>query len=273
MGRTSAAPAAPNQAALPLADPLIAAARERLAGELASLPSWGSPAFWARVRHDADTEADPLARGTLAALVAEATRREDATAARALFTALLEEIEAGSQRWAARIAAQTAGARGLTDGGALRDDLCQELALRLWRRLAVSPSEGWWLFFERALEFERRHTATAYMTRNGFWPRVQVGQTMPPARLDALLQREAWPEPPDARAELAHTAAELADLAAAVAQLPERERIAVVLRFWRHAPEAEIAQTLGCAERTVRNLLRRAYARLRAAYTKEEATS
>jgi DNA-directed RNA polymerase specialized sigma24 family protein len=52
---------------------------------------------------------------------------------------------------------------------------------------------------------------------------------------------------------------------------PARERIAIVLRFWQHAPEAEIAEVLGCTERIVRNLLRRAYARLRASYAKDEA--
>jgi RNA polymerase sigma factor (sigma-70 family) len=117
------------------------------------------------------------------------------------------------------------------------------------------------------------------MARNGYWPRARAERAeqqrrMPPitlARLEALMARDALAEPPDARAEMAHAAADLADLAAAVDCLPERERIAVVLRFWQRAPEAEIALVLGCTERTVRNLLRRAYARLRISYTKGDA--
>ena len=50
-------------------------------------------------------------------------------------------------------------------------------------------------------------------------------------------------------------------------RLPDRERQAVVLRFWYDASETEIAEALGgVTTRTVRNILTRAYARLRGGY-------
>ena len=70
------------------------------------------------------------------------------------------------------------------------------------------------------------------------------------------------------------TRAELADLRTLVERLPERERVAVVLRFWAGAGEDTIAQALGgVTARTVRNTLKRAYARLRAWYVGGDTTA
>jgi RNA polymerase sigma-70 factor (sigma-E family) len=50
---------------------------------------------------------------------------------------------------------------------------------------------------------------------------------------------------------------------AALACLPDRQRKAVVLRFYEDLPEAEIALVLGCRPGTVKSLLSRALFRLR----------
>lgn len=49
----------------------------------------------------------------------------------------------------------------------------------------------------------------------------------------------------------------------AVRKLPERQRAAIVLRFYEDLSEAEIARTLGVAPGTVKSLLHRATAELR----------
>ena len=49
----------------------------------------------------------------------------------------------------------------------------------------------------------------------------------------------------------------------ALATLTERQRAAVVLRFWCDLPDAEIATALGCREPTVRTSVHRALAKLR----------
>jgi RNA polymerase sigma-70 factor (sigma-E family) len=50
---------------------------------------------------------------------------------------------------------------------------------------------------------------------------------------------------------------------AALVRLPERQRTAVVLRYWGDWPEAEIATALGCRPGTVKSLLSRALNELR----------
>ena len=45
-------------------------------------------------------------------------------------------------------------------------------------------------------------------------------------------------------------------------RLPERQRAAVVLRFYEDRPDDEIAALLGCRPATVRSLIHRALARL-----------
>lgn len=51
----------------------------------------------------------------------------------------------------------------------------------------------------------------------------------------------------------------------ALADLPVRQRAALVLRYYEDRPEAEIAEILGCRPATVRSLVRRGLAALRKA--------
>ena len=48
-----------------------------------------------------------------------------------------------------------------------------------------------------------------------------------------------------------------------LATLPERQRAALVLRFYADLPGNEIATILGCREGTVKSLIHRGLARLR----------
>jgi RNA polymerase sigma factor (sigma-70 family) len=45
--------------------------------------------------------------------------------------------------------------------------------------------------------------------------------------------------------------------------LPQRQRAAIVLRFYEDLPDARIADILGCREATVRTAIHRGLARLR----------
>ena len=53
------------------------------------------------------------------------------------------------------------------------------------------------------------------------------------------------------------------ELADAIGRLPERQRTAVVLRYYADLPEAEIADALGCGIPAVKSLLHRALGTLR----------
>lgn len=256
---------APTSGASPSAGELVALARRRLATELAELPEWKSAALWQRLRTD-DPERS-VSLGVLAHYVRRAVVADDAVASRELFTLLIERIERRNLRWAVQVVEGTAMLWGSAD--AARDDLLQELALYLWQRMRRGE-EQWELFFPRVLVFAQRHVAAAYMQKRGLWPRAGVRRSARiSARalesLSALASEDAASEPLDEVNPLA--AAELADLRLLVLNLPLPERVAVVLRFWQGASEAEIARALGgVTTRTVRNVLRRAYIRLRAAY-------
>ena len=90
-------------------------------------------------------------------------------------------------------------------------------------------------------------------------------------------------EPYDGTAELADDNAaqalrevdDRAEFRWALAQLPARQRAALVLRYWSDLPVAEVADILGCTEGTVTSTASRASARLAEilAHTKPSATS
>jgi len=73
-----------------------------------------------------------------------------------------------------------------------------------------------------------------------------------------------------ARLERAHTASDTDSVAPpqeplldALATLNQRQRIAIVLRYYEDLPEADIAHALGCRPGTVKSLLHRGLAQLR----------
>jgi len=49
----------------------------------------------------------------------------------------------------------------------------------------------------------------------------------------------------------------------ALATLPRRQRVVIVLRYWEDLPEAEVAEILGCSRGTVKSTASRGMARLR----------
>lgn len=255
--------------------------RARLDAELATLLPLNSSELRALAR--VESPPDGVARlsaGTLVALLRRAAAGGDLKLAQELFVSLLERTEACNRRWAARVVAHTPSLRSMVQGRAsVREDLKQELTLHLWQRLARERDPAWELFFARALAFAQRRVARSYMERNGYW--AASGASQHPERLPALMlsqlatydegdavpaeERLAAREP--SAEEQSLTLADLADLRELVGRLPARERLAVVMRFWLGAREREIAAALGVTTRTVRNLLGRAYARLRRDYT------
>jgi RNA polymerase sigma-70 factor (ECF subfamily) len=71
-------------------------------------------------------------------------------------------------------------------------------------------------------------------------------------------------------ADLADTVVDRASIARGIAQLPDRQRIAVVLRFLADLPIADVATAMGCAQGTVKSTLHSALARLRVSLTDSE---
>jgi DNA-directed RNA polymerase specialized sigma24 family protein len=253
-----------------------ALARARLAAELAQLPPWKSAVLWERLRA---AEPAAVSLGAHVGFLRLAVRQRDLPAAQELFVILLERIERMNRRWAARIVTLAPARRG-AGASPSGEDLRQELTLHLWQQIALRADEAWELYFASALAYAQRHAATAYMERNGFWAAASSatpmrGPALLLSRLAAYRAEDGANGDPPMEALLADprdplTAADLADLRDLVDALPRRERDAVVSRFWIGASERDIALALCVTTRTVRNLLARAYARLRAAYAPDE---
>ena len=190
--------------------------------------------------------------------------------AQTLFLALTRRIEGLTRQWIRRTVLSAGLALSPDEWREHASDLAQEQTLRLWDTITRGEDEAWELFFGRALAFAQSHIADAWLRR--VRPRAG-GRVIAPVALSRLL--DSGDEPgggeytlvslPGGADPLSH--AELADLRELVGRLPERERVAVVLRFWAGAGEDTIAEALGgVTTRTVRNTLTRAYARLRSWY-------
>ncbi len=257
---------------LPTAETLVALAQRRLDAELRALPLPGSPAWRAALL--AETGAGSVSFGALAHGIRVAARVGRMGEARDLFVALLRRIDGLNRRWVASALWSLPISTGERHERA--QDLVQDLTLLLWEQIGQRDDDAWELFFQRALAFAQSHVATTYLRRQGLRPDLRVRQ--PERGLAIVFSRladEAGDESeavgPDVSETAAFTRAELADLRALVARLPARERLAVVMRFWQQASEAEIALALGgVTTRAVRYTLSRAYGRLRAWYAGDE---
>jgi len=248
---------------------LVALARARLAEELRALALLDPSELSVRLlKIEPDTN---VSRGALVYYIRLAVDEDRQADAQALFVALTRRVEGLTRQWIRR----TVLSAGLTlapdEWREQASDLAQEQTLRLWDAIACGADEAWELFFGRALAFAQGHIAEAWLRR--IRPRAGGRPLIPPVALSRLLDASGEPDgveftlvsEPGGRDLL--SLADLADLREMVTRLPERERVAVVLRFWADADEDTIAEALGgITTRAVRYTLKRAYKRLRAWY-------
>lgn len=131
----------------------------------------------------------------------------------------------------------------LTGDAALAQDLVQEAFIRLGGRF---------LHLRRPDAFEAYLRRTVVNLVRMHFRRRRVER--------AWLQREAaLPREPSSHPDLG----ERAELREALLRLPERQRTAVVLRFYLDLSERQTAAVLGCRPGTAASLVSRALARLR----------
>jgi RNA polymerase sigma-70 factor (sigma-E family) len=149
----------------------------------------------------------------------------------------------------ARLAALARYAAVLTGDRALAEDVVQEVMIRAYGR--------WQQIDEMAQPdaYLRRMIVNEYLSWRRRWARV-VPQA--DAGADQLL--------PDFTQSHADRQAVRSELA----RLPRRQRAVLVLRYYEHLTDAEIAEVLDCPQGTVRSLASRALATLRVDARKQQ---
>ena len=129
----------------------------------------------------------------------------------------------------------------LTGDAALADDLVQEAFVRLAGRFVDWRREDAFEAYLRRTIVNLARTRARRMQRERERHEQQVAAPVPP--------------PPDV--------ADLIAVRDSLMRLTERQRAAVVLRYYEDLPEAEIADLIGCRPGTVKSLLSRAMDTLR----------
>jgi RNA polymerase sigma-70 factor (sigma-E family) len=125
----------------------------------------------------------------------------------------------------------------------LAEDVAQEALLRVcvhWATVARADAPDRWLY------------RVAFNLAKSHWRRRKVAR-----RIEARTRRSASSPVDDA------DAADAVAVRLAVSALPERQRQAVVLRYYVDLSVGEVAQFMGCPEGTVKTLTSRAIATLR----------
>jgi RNA polymerase sigma-70 factor (sigma-E family) len=145
----------------------------------------------------------------------------------------------------ARLAALLRYAVMLTGDPHVAQDLVQETMVRVqlnWRRVARADMPD---------RYVRRMLTNQYVDwRRGSWMRR------------VLLRAE--PDDAPAPTDHAEASADRDVVWSWLARLPRRQRAALVLRYYEDLSDADIAEVLGCAVGTVRSMISRALATLRA---------
>ncbi|MDT0322650.1 SigE family RNA polymerase sigma factor [Streptomyces millisiae] len=134
-------------------------------------------------------------------------------------------------------------ARLLTGGDRHRaEDLVQESLVKLWFAWPRVADEAPEAYVRKVMA-----RAAARSARRRWWGERPVAQL---------------PEPP-AAGDVSATVSERSRLEAALAQLPPKQRAAVVLRYYQDLSEGQVAGVLGCPVGTARSHVARGVARLR----------
>lgn len=139
---------------------------------------------------------------------------------------------------------------------ALAEELAQEVFLRVYRaRKSYKPSARFTTWLYRIAT-----NVGLNALRDGRMRRMET----PMETTEGTLSPAAVLAHPVANAEQAMLEAErLAEIRRAIEELPEKQRLAVLMHKYQEMDYAEIAEVLGCSESALKSLLFRAYETLR----------
>lgn len=137
----------------------------------------------------------------------------------------------------------------LTRDRSAAEELLQDVLVALypqWRRVLAADS---------ALAYVRRSVINRYLNQR----RRRSGSELPLAEVPGIVGRTE-----SGRADFTAGLADRDQLRRALATLPERQRAAVVLRYFYDYSDQQTADAMGCRIGTVRSLIHRALTGLRA---------
>jgi DNA-directed RNA polymerase specialized sigma24 family protein len=237
--------------------------RIHLARLFATLPSYGSPAYW-RVLEEPDTHfALPLE--VLVKCIRASVAYRDKVGQKRIFEILFRRIATSNARWVHNVLrtshlslnAQTLLAHDLYA------DICECVI-----RAVIDPTRLFWEEnFSHCLSYERKRVYQKFMQREERWyndSNQSRKHTSHPS-LDGIDQFEAgigrktrtWMVE-DEVARQALLAVEQSDIPGLVIGLPDKLKAVVLLIFWEDRTEKDTAKILRITDRTVRNRLKRA---------------
>ncbi len=160
-----------------------------------------------------------------------------------------ERIEGGrfGELYARHAGSATKLAYLLTGDRALAEDLVQEAFIRL---------AGRFLHIRNAAAFDGYLRRTVVNLANSHFRRRKSER--------ATLERHARMEPSEGSSGTEHAADDRDTIRRALLGLPVRQRTAIVLRFYEDLSEGQTAEVMRCAQGTVKSLVSRGMATLRA---------
>lgn len=236
-----------------------------------ALPVYASQDFWGALE-DAEHPLEVLVRFTRSAV-----RTGDIAGRNRLLALIIERVQSYNEAWARRVLASVACHFG--DEKGMADDLCADLAECLMRAIVDPTRHFWEENFQHCLYFERKHVYRSFMMREGRWcdPLVKRSERIPRsllASLDQPARRDGEAcyalDIEDERCQAMLHSIERYDVLETVMRLPDHLKAVVLLLFWEARTEKDTARILGVTDRTVRNRIREALKRLRAALHDEK---
>lgn len=240
--------------------------RAVLANKYCLLPTYGSTAFW-NLLEEFSEEQQPLPLELLVKILREeALAHGDKQAQRRIFAVIITRLQTSNELW---VGQALNGLRvHVGERRALIADLYADLCEHLLRAFIDVEQHFWEESFYHALRFARKHVYESFMRREGHWqkgtpgPGLRVPQTLLESleRAERLASFTGECELPDERAEQAFRNVEQADV---LLHLPPGLGAIVWLIFWEDCSTTMVSELLGISDRTVRNRLRAALARLR----------
>ena len=237
--------------------------RTHLAQLFATLPSYGSPAYWYKLEESDMHLALPLE--VLVKCIRLSVLCRDRAGQKRTFEIVFRRIAASNIGWVQNVLRTSHFS--VNEQALLMHDLYADICECIIRAV-IDPTRLFWEEnFSHCLNYERKHVYQTFMRREGRWhndgnpasKHVSYQSSRSIDQSEQVRKRKVRiPVIEDEVARQALLAVEQSDIPALVIGLPAKLKAVVLLIFWEDRTEKDTANILGITDRTVRNRLKRA---------------